>query len=36
MTSVPEKAVVETVGQQIKDNIDVFRDRNTKLFLKMN
>ena len=30
MTSVPEKTVVETVGQQIKDNRS-FRDRNTKI-----
>lgn len=29
MTSVPEKTVVETIGQQIKDNRS-FRDRNSK------
>ena len=33
MTSVPEKAVVETVGQQIKDN-RCFRDRNTKIIFE--
>ena len=33
MTSVPEKAVVETVGQQIKDNRS-FRDRNTKIIFE--
>ena len=33
MTSVPEKAVVETIGQQIKDNRS-FRDRNTKIIFE--
>ena len=33
MTSVPEKAVVETVGQQIKDNRS-FHDRNTKIIFE--
>ena len=33
MTSVPEKAIVETVGQQIKDNRS-FRDRNTKIIFE--
>ena len=33
MTSVPEKTVVETVGQQIKDNRS-FRDRNTKIIFE--
>ena len=33
MTSVPEKTVVETIGQQIKDNRS-FRDRNTKIIFE--
>ena len=33
MTSVPEKSVVETIGQQIKDNRS-FRDRNTKIIFE--
>ena len=33
MTSVPEKSVVETIGQQIKDN-RTFRDSNTKIIFE--
>ena len=33
MTSVPEKTVVEMIGQQIKDNRS-FRDHNTKIIFE--
>ena len=33
MTNVPEKSVVETIGQQIKDN-RTFRDSNTKIIFE--